>query len=57
MTEKQRRQFLYRKADELGCGGTGYISEIFHVSNATLTKAKKELLAGDAWAKGSHSRS
>lgn len=57
MTEKQRRQFLYRKAAELGCGGMGYISRTFHVSNATLTKAKKELSSGDEWAKGERSRS
>lgn len=56
MTEKQHRQFLYRKAAGLGCGGMGYISEVFHVSNATLTKAKKELLTGDEWTKGSRSR-
>lgn len=57
MAEKQRRQFLYRKAAELGCGGMGYISRTFHVSNATLTKAKKELLSGDEWTKGDCSRS
>ena len=57
MTEKQRRQFLYRKAAELGCGGMGYISKTFHVSNATLTKAKKELASGDEWVKGERSRS
>lgn len=56
MTEKQRRQFLYRKAAELGCGGMGYIAKTFHVSNATLTRAKKELLSGDEWTKGDRSR-
>ena len=44
MAEKQRRQFLYRKAAELGCGGMGYISRTFHVSNATLTFLRGKML-------------
>ena len=43
MTEKQRRQFYYRKAQELGRGGIRYIAKTFHVSGATLVKAGKDM--------------
>lgn len=56
MTEKQRRQFYYRKAQELGRGGIRYIAKTFHVSGATLVKAGKELANNDEWTKGDRDR-
>ena len=56
MEEKQRRQFLFRKAQELGRGGLSYIADVFHVSCATLIKARKEIESGDEWIKGAPNR-
>lgn len=56
MTEKQRRQFYYRKAQELGRGGVRYIARTFHVSGATLVKAGKELANNGEWKKGDGDR-
>lgn len=56
MEEKQRRQFLFRKVQELGRGGLSYIASVFHVSCATLIKARKEIESGDEWIKDAPNR-
>ena len=56
MEEKQRRQYLYRKAKELGRGGNAYISKQFHISTATLHKSRDEIADGDVWKKGNRNR-
>ncbi len=56
MDEKQRRQFYYSRAQELGRGGISYIARIFHISKMTLIKAGKELAQGKSWKKGERNR-
>ena len=56
MTEKERRQFLYRKAKELGHGGICYIRSTFHISSESLYHARDEIERGDIWERGSRIR-
>ena len=56
MTEKERRQFLYRKGMELGIGGLRYIRDIFHISYESLYHARDEIKRGDVWEYGSRIR-
>ena len=57
MTEKERRQFLYLKAKELGYGGMKFVKDTFHISSASFYHAKREIESGDLWKKDSRIRS
>ena len=56
MREKERRQFLYRKADELGRGGLSYVRNTFQISYESLYLAKTEIDNNDIWMKDSRDR-
>ena len=56
MGEKERRQFLYRKSQELGRGGLKFIRETFHISCKSLYHAKQEIEDGDIWLRGTRER-
>ena len=46
--EKQKRQFLFLKSKEIE-NGIHYISDVFHISQITLNRAKLEIESGDIY--------
>ena len=57
LNEKERRQYLFKIAMDLGPGGMSHVSRRFNISITTLKKAKIEIDKGDYYIQGDKIRS